>query len=94
MQKKDDKDNAPKYFHSKGAVIRNKFADVLNKGSLQSVIVRKGERTIIKVPLTVGIGSATAAILINAPLTAVVTLVAMSNDINIKLQSEKKSKDP
>lgn len=93
MHKKTNEHNAHKYYRLNSALIRNKLTSILNKSSFQKVIVRKGERTILKVPLTVGIGSATAAILINAPLTAIAAIVAMSNDVNIKLQPEEKTPD-
>ena len=93
MPKNDNYTDAPKRFQLRSALIQEKIADLLKQGSFQKVEIKKGKRTIIKVPLTVGIGSATAAILLNAPLTAVAAIVAMSNDVSIKLRTEKQITD-
>ena len=94
MHEENDDLSALKNHRSRSALIRKKLNKILIKSSSKNVVVRKGERTILKIPLTIGIGSATAAILINAPLTAIAAIVAMSNDVNINLQQEEEKTNP
>ena len=75
---------------------RNKAIDKMTKfakqGSSRKMLIKKGERIILKVPLTVGIGGATAAIFVNAPVTALAALLALSNDVSISFQNEHENK--
>gem|GEM_PF-6139505 len=57
----------------------------LKRGSDRKVTLKKGKRTLVEVPLAVGLGSATAAILMNSTLTAIAALVALSNDVKIEV---------
>ena len=58
---------------------------LMKRGSDRKVTLKKGKRTLVEVPLAVGLGSATAAILMNSTLTAIAALVALSNDVKIEV---------
>ena len=77
----------------KSSKLRKKVADLIEEGSARRILVKKGKRTLLEIPLVIGLGSASAAILLHAPLTAILAITALSSNVSIVVCREKTSPD-
>ncbi len=67
----------------KGSQLKEKVKEIIEEGTARRVIIQKDGRTLLELPLSVGLGGAAAAILIHAPLTAVGAIAALVTDVQI-----------
>ena len=83
--------NVSKNLKIRGSIFKEKLGNFLKKESSRKVLVKQGKRIIIEIPFSVGLGSAAAAIIINAPITAIAALLALSSDVKFQIQKEKEN---
>ena len=72
----------------KGNQLKEKILAIVAEGTARRVIIQKDGKTLLELPLTVGIGGAAAAILIHAPLTAIGAIAALATDVQIIIERD------
>lgn len=72
----------------KGNQLKEKILSIIEEGSARRIIIQKDGKTLLELPLSVGLGGAAAAILIHAPLTAVGAIAALVTDVQIIIERD------
>ncbi len=72
----------------KGNQLVDKVKEIIEEGNARKVSIRKDGRTLIEVPLSVGVGGAAAAVLFAAPLAAISAIAALVTDVDIVVERE------
>lgn len=85
------KSTADKYIQEvklAGNQLVDKVREVIEDGNARRVIIRKDDRTLLEIPLTVGVGAGAAAVLISPMLAAVGALAALVTDITLVVEHD------
>ena len=72
----------------KGNQLVDKVQEIIGEGNARRVIIKKEGRTLLEFPLSVGVGGATAAILLAPQLAAIGALAALVTDVSIFVEHE------
>ena len=75
----------------KGNQLVDKVKEVIEEGSARRLLIKKDKRTLLEIPLSVGIGGATAAIFLLPTLAAVGALAALVSDVDIIIEREEEN---
>jgi len=67
----------------KGTQLVGKVKEIMEEGNARRVTIRKDGRTLLELPLTVGVGGATAAVFLMPTLAAVGALAALVTDVDV-----------
>ena len=67
----------------KSTKVKEKIIELIQQGSARRVIIKKDNKILLELPLVIGLGSASAAILLHAPLTAVLAITALTSNVKI-----------
>ncbi len=70
----------------KGGQLVDKFKEIVEAGNARRVTIKKDGRTVMELPLTVGAGAATAAVLLNPMLAAIGAVGALMSDVKIVVE--------
>lgn len=70
----------------KGNQLVDKFREVVEEGNARRISIRKDGRTIMEFPLSVGVGGATAAILLSPTLAAIGAFASLVSDVSIVIE--------
>lgn len=70
----------------KGGQVLDKVKEVIEKGDARRVSLHKDGRTLIEFPLTIGVGGATAAIVLAPTLAAIGAIAALVSDVEIRIE--------
>ena len=66
----------------------DKVRELIEEGNVRRISIRKGEKTLFEIPLTVGAGFGAAAILLNPMLAAVGAAAALVADVTLEVERE------
>ncbi len=66
----------------------DKVRELIEEGNVRRIAVKKGERTIFEIPLTVGAGAAAAAVLFNPLLAGLGAVAALVSEVTLVIQRE------
>lgn len=66
-----------------GGNLPDRVKEILRDGSVKRLIIKKGERVLLDVPVAAGIGGAAAAVWFLPQLTAIGLAVAMLSDVRV-----------
>ena len=66
----------------------DKVREFIEEGNVRRISIKRGDRTLLEVPLTVGVGAGAGAVLINAPLAAVGALAALVADVTLVVERD------
>ena len=72
----------------KGGHLVDKVKDVIEEGNARRLLIKKDQRTLLEIPLSVGVGGATAAVFLLPTLAAVGALAALVSDVTIVIERE------
>ncbi len=72
----------------RGSHLVDKVKEVIEEGNARRLLIRKDNRTLLEIPLSVGVGGATAAIFLLPTLAAVGALAALVSDVDIVIERE------
>jgi hypothetical protein len=72
----------------KGNQLVDKVRDIIEEGNARRIIIKKDEKTVLELPLTVGVGGVTAAILFAPVLAAVGAFAALVSDVHVIIERE------
>ncbi len=70
-----------------GGQLLDQVKQLIHEGNVRRISIKQGERTVIEIPLTIGI----AATLLVPPLAAVGALAALLTDCTIEVEREDES---
>ena len=71
----------------------DKVRELIEEGNVRRISLRKGERTLFEIPLTVGAGAAAAAVLFNPLLAGIGAVAALVSDITLVIEREDEAGD-
>lgn len=77
----------------KGNQLADKVREIVEEGNARRVIIKKEGRNVLEFPLSVGVGGATAAILLAPTLAAIGAFAALVTDVQIVVEREKTDSD-
>ena len=66
----------------------DKVRELIEEGNVRRIALRKGEKTLIEIPLTVGAGFGAAALLLNPVLAAVGAAAALVADVTLEVERD------
>lgn len=64
----------------------DKVREIIEEGNARRIMIRKDDRTVMEFPLSIGVGSATAAILLAPTLAAVGAFAALVSEVEIIIE--------
>lgn len=70
----------------KGSQLVEKVRELIEDGNTRRVVIKKDERILMEVPLSVGVGGAAAAILFAPMLAALGALAALVTDVEVEIE--------
>jgi hypothetical protein len=70
----------------KGSQLVEKVRELVEDGNTRRVVIKKDERVLMEVPLSVGVGGAAAAILFAPMLAALGALAALVTDVEVEIE--------
>ena len=70
----------------KGSQLVDKFREIVEEGNARRISIRKDGRTLMEFPLSVGVGGATAAILLFPTLAAIGAIASLVSDVSIVVE--------
>ena len=62
--------------------------ELIEDANVKRVTIMKGEKTLLEIPLTVGVGAGAAALLMNPVLSAVGALAALVSDVTLVVERD------
>ena len=68
--------------------IVDKVRELIEEGNVRRIALRKGDRVLFEIPLTVGVGAGAAALLTSPLLAAVGAVAALVSDITIAVERD------
>ncbi len=72
----------------KGSELVDKVRDIIEEGNAGRIIIKKDDKTVMELPLSVGVGGMTAAILFAPVLAAVGAFAALVSDVRVIIERE------
>lgn len=66
----------------------DKVRDLIEEGNVRRISLRKGERVLFEIPLTIGVGAGAAAIVFSPILAAVGAVAALVTDITVVVERD------
>ena len=73
--------------------IVDKVRDLIEEGNVRRISLRKGDRVLFEIPLTVGVGAGAAALLTSPLLAAVGAVAALVSDITVAVERDDDAAD-
>ncbi len=70
----------------KGNQLVDRIRDIMEEGNARRVIIKKDDRTLMEFPLSVGVGGATAAVLLAPTLAAIGAFAALVTDVELHVE--------
>jgi len=72
----------------KGNELVDKVRDIIEEGNARRIIIKKDDKTVMELPLSIGVGGVTAAILFAPVLAAVGAFAALVSDVRVVIERE------
>ena len=72
----------------KGNELVDKVRDIIEEGNARRIIIKKDDKTVMELPLSIGVGGMTAAILFAPVLAAVGAFAALVSDVRVVVERE------
>lgn len=64
----------------------DKVRELIEEGNVRRIALKKGQKTLIEIPLTVGVGAGAAALLYNPIIAAVGAVTALVTDVTLVVE--------
>lgn len=72
----------------KGNELVDKVREIVEEGNARRIIIKKDQKTVMELPLSVGVGGAAAAILFAPVLAAVGAFAALVSDVRVVVERD------
>lgn len=80
-------------FKLAGNQLVDKVRELIEEGNVRRIVIKKDERILFELPLTVGVGAGAAAVLISPVLAALGAVAALVTDITLVVEREDAGED-
>lgn len=77
----------------KGSQLIEKIRELVEEGNVRRVIIKKENRVLLEFPLSIGVGGATAALILAPTLAAVGAVAALVSDVDVIIERPAESPD-
>src|SRR5690554_2884096 len=77
----------------KGNQLVDKFREIVEEGNARRISIKKDDRTVMEFPLSVGVGGATAAILLSPTLAAIGAFASLVSDVHVVIERARPTPD-
>jgi hypothetical protein len=71
-----------------GSQLVDRVRDLIEEGNVRRIVIRRGDKTLLEIPLTVGVGAGAAAVLVSPVLAALGAFAALVSEITILVERE------
>ncbi len=71
-----------------GNQLVDRVRDLVEEGNVRHIRIKKDDRTLLEIPLTVGVGAGAAAVFLSPMLAAVGALAALVTDITLVVERD------
>ncbi|MEM1041169.1 MAG: DUF4342 domain-containing protein [Bacteroidota bacterium] len=71
-----------------GNQLVDRVRELVEEGNVRHIRIKKEERVLLEIPLTVGIGAGAAAVLLSPVLAAVGALAALLTDVTLEVERD------
>src|SRR5690606_28291375 len=71
-----------------GNQLVDKVRDLIEEGNVRRIVIKKEDRVLFELPLTVGVGAGAAAVLVSPVLAALGAVAALVTDITLLVERE------
>ncbi len=71
-----------------GNQLVDRIRDLVEEGNVRHIRIKKEERVLLEIPLTVGLGAGAAAVLLSPVLAAVGALAALLTDVTLEVERD------
>ena len=71
-----------------GNQLVDKVRELIEEGNVRRIVIKKGDRILFELPLTVGVGAGAAAVLVSPVLAALGAVAALVSDITLEVERE------
>ena len=78
-------------FKLAGNQLVDKLREVIEEGNVRRIVLKKDDRVLFELPLTVGVGAGAAAVLVSPILAAVGAVAALVSDVTLVVEREDES---
>ena len=86
QDKQNASSDAMKEIEVQGSQLVDKVREIVTEGNARRVLIRKDGETILEVPLSVGAGAATAAVLLHPVLAALGAVGALMTNVKVLVE--------
>lgn len=76
-----------------GNQLVDKVRDLIEEGNVRRIVLKKDERVLFELPLTVGVGAGAAAVLVSPVLAALGAVAALVTDITLVVERDEDAAD-
>ncbi len=77
-----------------GNQLVDKMRELIEEGNVRRIVIKKDERILFELPLTVGVGAGAAAVLVSPMLAAVGAVAALVTDVTLVVEREGDAGEP
>ena len=85
---RDRAEDAIEEFKMASNQVVDKVRELIEEGNVRRISLRKGDRTLFEIPLTVGVGAGAAALLYSPMIAAVGAVAALVTDITVVVERD------
>jgi len=78
-------------FKLAGNQLVDKLREVVEEGNVRRIVIKKDERVLFELPLTVGVGAGAAAVLVSPILAAVGAVAALVSDVTLVVERDEET---
>ena len=71
-----------------GNQLVDKLREVIEEGNVRRIVIKKDERVLFELPLTVGVGAGAAAVLVSPILAVVGAVAALVSDVTLVVERD------
>lgn len=71
-----------------GNQLVDKVRELIEEGNVRRIVIKKGDRTLFELPMTVGVGAGAAAVLVSPVLAALGAVAALVSDVTLEVERE------
>jgi hypothetical protein len=71
-----------------GSQLVDRVRDLIEEGNVRRIVIRRGDKTLLEIPLTVGVGAGAAAVLESPVLAALGAFAALVSEITIAVERD------
>ncbi len=76
-----------------GNQLIDKVRDLIEEGNVRRIVIKKEDRVLFELPLTVGVGAGAAAVLVSPVLAALGAVAALVTDITLVVERDPEAEE-